>query len=106
MFRNLKVVAVSAFIVSASIAGVQAAPNNDVNYKDNVQAVSQDNSISKRDAKNIVKDYLKSKNVGKKYKVGKIKKKGDNWIISVTSNRVPVLTTYVDAKTGEITTKK
>ena len=72
-----------------------------------VVAVQIDKKLQKSDARKIMKDYLKSKDALKRLRIGDIEKVRDKWKVDILSvQRIRVLTSYVDAKTGEITFKR
>ncbi len=77
------------------------------NQSDKVAAVQIDKKIKKADARKMMKEYLKSKDALKRLRIGEVEKVRDKWKVDILSiQRIRVLTSYIDAKTGEITFKR
>jgi len=101
--RNI-IVATVAILAVTGLNGLQARENNRNDQA--LQTISNDGKVSKSDARKIMKAYLKEKKVAKKLRVGEVRKIRNTWKVKVTSNKITVLTGYVDDKTGEITFKR
>ncbi len=102
MLKEISVVAIA--LSAISVSGLQAQEPNSGTSNQVVNAVQHVASVTKSDAKKIMKKYLKSTRPDKRLRVGKIKKIDDAWEIIITSIRkYPVSTAYVNDKTGEIT---
>lgn len=104
MLKKISVIAIALTVMG--VGSLQAKEANSSNDSQQVQTSTQA-SISKSDAKKIIKKYLKSKKAYKKLRVGQIKKVSETWKIKLTSsNNIPVSTVYVNDKTGKITFKR
>lgn len=102
MFKGSKSIAV-AVVMSVSGAFITQASAQD----DASSQLSQDQTLSKSDARNIVRDYLKSKKKYRGLTIGEVYKSNEKWRITLMrDNGVKVAKIYVDYKTGEITFKR
>lgn len=105
MLKKISVIAIAVTVMG--VGSLQAKEANSSNDSQQMLTASTQASISKSDAKKIIKDYLKSKKAYKKLRVGTIKKTSDTWKVKLTSsNNIPVSTVYVNDKTGKITFKR
>jgi hypothetical protein len=90
-----------------AVVGMSAVPVSAASMDQSAQTVSAEKKISMSDAKKIVRNYLKSKKAYKKFRVGQVDKKDNQWKVKInSSNGIPVLMAHVDDKTGEITFKR
>jgi len=107
MLTGIKLITMASLMMAGGFTAVQAQEVTAADENQVMQTENIDKKITRSDAKNIVKEYLKSKNKHKKLRVGKIRKVRDSWKVEVVAaNRIPVLTRYVNNKTGEITFKR
>lgn len=108
MIRATKIITAAIVLLTATgVHNLQAKETENTNENQLLQTISNDNKISKSDARKIMKEFLKSKKATKKLRIGKIDKLRNTWKVRVTSSsKIPVLTAYVDDKTGEITFKR
>ena len=104
MLKKISVIAIALTVMG--VGSLQAKEANSSNDKQQMQTTSTQASVSKSDAKKIIKKYLKSKKAYKKLRVGNIKKISGTWKVKLTANNIPVSTAYVNDKTGEITFKR
>ncbi|NOZ67266.1 MAG: hypothetical protein GXP00_12385 [Alphaproteobacteria bacterium] len=72
---------------------------------DTGEAAKKEISISKNNARNLVKSLLKRDYHGQGLKARPAKKIGDKWIVRIKDRSSTVATAYVDEKTGNIHVK-
>ncbi|MCF6197331.1 MAG: hypothetical protein L3J50_11580 [Emcibacter sp.] len=72
---------------------------------DTGEAAKKEISISKNNARNLVKSLLKRDYHGQSLKTRPAKKIGDKWIVRIKDRSATVATAYVDEKTGNIHVK-
>lgn len=103
---GIKAFGVSIIIATSATFSPNALAKNSVGSPQEVASMELEKTISKDDARKIVKKYLKSKKK-RSQRAGKISQTEDHWKIQIlTRENFPVKTVLIDKRTGEISFKK
>ncbi len=99
---TIKTISIAAIIAVASSLGSTASAHDISNAGVGVSAIETQRSITKNNAKSLVKQLLKREYSGEGFEARTTRKVGDKWKVSIKNRLRTVATAYVDTKTGNI----
>lgn len=99
---TLKAITFATAIALATSFGSTAFAHDLNKASENTSAVTNHASVSKSNARNLVKSLLKREYSGEGYKTNTAQKIGDKWVVSIKDRTKTVATASVDTKSGNI----
>ncbi|PCJ43032.1 MAG: hypothetical protein COA81_05175 [Alphaproteobacteria bacterium] len=99
-----KTTTIKAISIATAIA-LTTSFSTAVYAQDTGEVAKKEISISKNNARNLVKSLLKRDYHGQGLKARSTKKIGDKWVVRIKDRSSTIATAYVDVKTGNIHVK-